>query len=82
MIHAFSVVDHNQRNVSVKQWSDGCLPTSKSQSVSGTSDQLSEGRKKRHLSETAVGKKNWYYFRQHYFFYNICSIDEFVISEL
>ncbi|XP_065525878.1 KAT8 regulatory NSL complex subunit 1-like protein isoform X1 [Lathamus discolor] len=50
--------DHNQRNVSVKQWSDGCLSTSKSQSVSGTSDQLSEGRKKRHLSETAVGEHN------------------------
>ncbi|KAM6333031.1 KAT8 regulatory NSL complex subunit 1-like protein isoform 3-T4 [Podargus strigoides] len=26
--------------------------------VSGTSDQLSEGRKKRHLSETAVGERN------------------------
>ncbi|XP_061200705.1 KAT8 regulatory NSL complex subunit 1-like protein isoform X5 [Neopsephotus bourkii] len=50
--------DHNQRNVSIKQWSDGCLSTSKSQSVSGTSDQLSEGRKKRHLSETAVGEHN------------------------
>ncbi|XP_030342655.1 KAT8 regulatory NSL complex subunit 1-like protein isoform X9 [Strigops habroptila] len=50
--------DHNQHNVSVKQWSDGCLSTSKSQSVSGTSDQLSEGRKKRHLSETAVGEHN------------------------
>lgn len=55
-IHAFSVVDYNQHNVSVKQWSSGCLSNSKSQSVSGTSDQLSEGRKKRHLSETAVGK--------------------------
>uniref|UniRef100_A0A8C6JI17 PEHE domain-containing protein n=1 Tax=Melopsittacus undulatus TaxID=13146 RepID=A0A8C6JI17_MELUD len=50
--------DHNQRNVSVKQWRDGCLSTSKSHSVSGTSDQLSEGRKKRHLSETAVGEHN------------------------
>ncbi|KAM4668230.1 KAT8 regulatory NSL complex subunit 1-like protein isoform 6-T8 [Amazona ochrocephala] len=50
--------DHNQRNVSVKQWGDGCLSTSKSQSVSGTSDQLSDGRKKRHLSETAVGEHN------------------------
>ncbi|KAM9550223.1 KAT8 regulatory NSL complex subunit 1-like protein isoform 1-T1 [Guaruba guarouba] len=50
--------DHNQRNVSVKQWSDGCLSTCKSQSMSGTSDQLSEGRKKRHLSETAVGEHN------------------------
>uniref|UniRef100_A0A8C4TR23 KAT8 regulatory NSL complex subunit 1 like n=1 Tax=Falco tinnunculus TaxID=100819 RepID=A0A8C4TR23_FALTI len=50
--------DYNQHNVSVKQWSGGCLSNSKSQSVSGTSDQLSEGRKKRHLSETAVGEHN------------------------
>ncbi|XP_075368621.1 KAT8 regulatory NSL complex subunit 1-like protein isoform X6 [Mycteria americana] len=50
--------DYNQHNVSVKQWSSGCLSNSKSQSVSGTSDQLSEGRKKRHLSETAVGEHN------------------------
>ncbi|XP_053925462.1 KAT8 regulatory NSL complex subunit 1-like protein isoform X8 [Cuculus canorus] len=50
--------DCNQHNVSVKQWSSGCLSNSKSQSVSGTSDQLSEGRKKRHLSETAVGERN------------------------
>ncbi|KAM6421306.1 KAT8 regulatory NSL complex subunit 1-like protein isoform 1-T1 [Rhynochetos jubatus] len=47
--------DYNQHNVPVKQWSNGC---SKTQSVSGTSDQLSEGRKKRHLSETAVGERN------------------------
>uniref|UniRef100_A0A8C5UC07 KAT8 regulatory NSL complex subunit 1 like n=1 Tax=Malurus cyaneus samueli TaxID=2593467 RepID=A0A8C5UC07_9PASS len=57
LIHAFSVVDCNHRNVSVKQWSSGCLSNSKSQSVLGTPDQLSEGRKKRHLSETAVGKR-------------------------
>ncbi|KAM6348323.1 KAT8 regulatory NSL complex subunit 1-like protein isoform 4-T5 [Alca torda] len=50
--------DYNQHNVSVKQWSSGCLSNSKSPSVSGTSDQLSEGRKKRHLSETAVGERN------------------------
>ncbi|NXC12407.1 KAL1L protein, partial [Corythaeola cristata] len=50
--------DCNQHNVSVKQWSGGCLSNSKSQSVSGTSDHLSEGRKKRHLSETAVGEHN------------------------
>ncbi|KAM6132204.1 LOW QUALITY PROTEIN: KAT8 regulatory NSL complex subunit 1-like protein [Phoenicopterus ruber ruber] len=50
--------DYNQRNISVKQWSSGCLSNSKSPSVSGTSDQLSEGRKKRHLSETAVGERN------------------------
>ncbi|NXT74876.1 KAL1L protein, partial [Zapornia atra] len=48
--------DYNQHNV--KQWSSGCLSNPKSQSVSGTSDQLSEGRKKRHLSETAVGERN------------------------
>ncbi|KAM6333034.1 KAT8 regulatory NSL complex subunit 1-like protein isoform 5-T7 [Podargus strigoides] len=50
--------DYNPHNVSVKQWSSGCLSNSKSHSVSGTSDQLSEGRKKRHLSETAVGERN------------------------
>nr|XP_009942925.1 PREDICTED: KAT8 regulatory NSL complex subunit 1-like protein [Opisthocomus hoazin] len=50
--------DYNKRNISVKQWSSGCLSNSESQSVSGTSDQLSEGRKKRHLSETAVGERN------------------------
>ncbi|NXX97639.1 KAL1L protein, partial [Centropus bengalensis] len=49
--------DCNQHNISVKQWSSGCLSNSKSHSVSGTSDQLSEGRKKRHLSETAVGER-------------------------
>ncbi|NXY20572.1 KAL1L protein, partial [Atrichornis clamosus] len=48
--------DYDQHNVSVKQWSSSCLSNSKSQSVLGTTDQLSEGRKKRHLSETAVGE--------------------------
>ncbi|XP_071417835.1 KAT8 regulatory NSL complex subunit 1-like protein isoform X3 [Pithys albifrons albifrons] len=46
--------DYNQHHASVKQWSSGCLSNSKSQLMSETSDQLSEGRKKRHLSETAV----------------------------
>ncbi|NWV44382.1 KAL1L protein, partial [Grantiella picta] len=50
--------DYNHRNVSVKQWSGGCLSNSRSQLVLGASDQLSEGRKKRHLSETAVGESN------------------------
>ncbi|XP_040416995.1 KAT8 regulatory NSL complex subunit 1-like protein isoform X11 [Cygnus olor] len=50
--------DYNQHNVSLKQWSSDFLSNSKSQSMSGTSDQLSEGRKKRHLSETAVGERN------------------------
>ncbi|KAM7049053.1 KAT8 regulatory NSL complex subunit 1-like protein isoform 6-T9 [Acridotheres tristis] len=45
-------------HVSVKQWSSGCLSNSKSQLVLGTPDQLSEGRKKRHLSETAVGESS------------------------
>ncbi|NXI78859.1 KAL1L protein, partial [Rhipidura dahli] len=49
--------DHNP-HVSVKQWSSGCFSSSKSQSVLGTPDQLSEGRKKRHLSETAVGESS------------------------
>ncbi|NWV83399.1 KAL1L protein, partial [Dasyornis broadbenti] len=48
--------DYNHRNVSVKQWSSGCLSNSKSPLVLGASDQLSKGRKKRHLSETAVGE--------------------------
>ncbi|XP_067993971.1 KAT8 regulatory NSL complex subunit 1-like protein isoform X3 [Melanerpes formicivorus] len=46
--------DYNQHHVSAKQWSSGCLSTSRP----GTSDQLSEGRKKRHLSETAVGERS------------------------
>ncbi|NXN06545.1 KAL1L protein, partial [Indicator maculatus] len=46
--------DYNQHHVSTKQWSSGCLSTSKP----GTSGQLSEGRKKRHLSETAVGERS------------------------
>ncbi|XP_030087583.2 KAT8 regulatory NSL complex subunit 1-like protein isoform X4 [Serinus canaria] len=49
--------DYNS-HVSVKQWSSGCLSNSKSQLVLGTPDQLSEGRKKRHLSETAVGESS------------------------
>ncbi|NXH92887.1 KAL1L protein, partial [Edolisoma coerulescens] len=54
----FKVSADNDYNphVSVKQWSSCCLSNSKSQSVLGTPDQLSEGRKKRHLSETAVGE--------------------------
>lgn len=51
-----SVVDYNQHNASLRQWSSGYLPNSKPQAVSGTSDQVSDGRKKRHLSETAIGK--------------------------
>ncbi|NWI87346.1 KAL1L protein, partial [Pitta sordida] len=47
--------DYNQHHVSVKQWSSGSLSHSKPRLVSGTPEQLSEGRKKRHLSETAVG---------------------------
>ncbi|XP_040560072.1 KAT8 regulatory NSL complex subunit 1-like protein isoform X11 [Gallus gallus] len=46
--------DYNHHNVALKRWNNSCLSNSKSQSVSGTSEQLSEGRKKRHLSETAV----------------------------
>lgn len=69
MIHV-SVVAYNQHNVFLKQWSTDCLSNSKSQSISGTSDQLSEGRKKRHLSETAVGKRQivlrQYYFLKHF----------------
>ncbi|KAF2987338.1 hypothetical protein EK904_002375 [Melospiza melodia maxima] len=56
----FKVSADNDYNahVSVKQWSSGCLSNSKSQLVLGTSDHLSEGRKKRHLSETAVGESS------------------------
>ncbi|NWY30626.1 KAL1L protein, partial [Pheucticus melanocephalus] len=56
----FKVSSDNDYNphVSVKQWSSGCLSNSKSQLLLGTPDQLSEGRKKRHLSETAVGESS------------------------
>ncbi|KAM3667398.1 KAT8 regulatory NSL complex subunit 1-like protein isoform 3-T4 [Ammospiza maritima maritima] len=56
----FKVSADNDYNahVSVKQWSSGCLSNSKSQLVLGTPDHLSEGRKKRHLSETAVGESS------------------------
>nr|XP_021388180.1 KAT8 regulatory NSL complex subunit 1-like protein isoform X3 [Lonchura striata domestica] len=56
----FKVSADNDYNphVSVKQWSSGCLSNSKSQLMLGTPDQLSEGRKKRHLSETAVGESS------------------------
>ncbi|XP_041267605.1 KAT8 regulatory NSL complex subunit 1-like protein isoform X5 [Onychostruthus taczanowskii] len=56
----FKVSADNDYNphVSVKQWSGGCLSNSKSPLVLGTPDQLSEGRKKRHLSETAVGESS------------------------
>ncbi|NXB10047.1 KAL1L protein, partial [Cnemophilus loriae] len=56
----FKVSADNDYNphVSVKQWSSGCLSNSKSQLVLGTPDQLLEGRKKRHLSETAVGESS------------------------
>ncbi|XP_019378971.1 PREDICTED: KAT8 regulatory NSL complex subunit 1-like protein isoform X2 [Gavialis gangeticus] len=50
--------DCNQRNASLRQWSSGYLPNSKPQAVLGTSDQVSDGRKKRHLSETAIGESN------------------------
>ncbi|XP_019409191.1 PREDICTED: KAT8 regulatory NSL complex subunit 1-like protein isoform X2 [Crocodylus porosus] len=50
--------DYNQHNASLRQWSSGYLPNSKPQAVSGTSDQVSDGRKKRHLSETAIGENN------------------------
>ncbi|NXA96410.1 KAL1L protein, partial [Melanocharis versteri] len=56
----FKVSADNDYNphVSVKQWSSGCLSNSKSQLVLGRPDQLSEGRKKRHLSETAIGESS------------------------
>ncbi|XP_037999378.1 KAT8 regulatory NSL complex subunit 1-like protein isoform X5 [Motacilla alba alba] len=56
----FKVSADNDYNphASVKQWSTGCLSNSKSQLVLGTPEQLSEGRKKRHLSETAVGESS------------------------
>ncbi|NWX99700.1 KAL1L protein, partial [Nothoprocta ornata] len=50
--------DYSQHHVSLKQWSSDSFYNSKCQSVSGTSDQVSEGRKKRHLSETAVGERS------------------------
>uniref|UniRef100_A0A8C7EDK5 KAT8 regulatory NSL complex subunit 1 like n=1 Tax=Nothoprocta perdicaria TaxID=30464 RepID=A0A8C7EDK5_NOTPE len=53
LLHAISLVDYSQHHVSLKQWSSDSFYNSKCQSVSGTADQVSEGRKKRHLSETA-----------------------------
>lgn len=53
LLHAFSVLDCNQHRASAKQWSGASLSSARS----GASEQLSEGRKKRHLSETAVGKR-------------------------
>ncbi|NXD08813.1 KAL1L protein, partial [Nothocercus nigrocapillus] len=50
--------DYSQHHISLKQWSSDSFYNSKCQSVSGASDQLSEGRKKRHLSETAVGERS------------------------
>uniref|UniRef100_A0A8C8SYC3 KAT8 regulatory NSL complex subunit 1 like n=1 Tax=Pelusios castaneus TaxID=367368 RepID=A0A8C8SYC3_9SAUR len=50
--------EYNQHDASFKQWSSGYVLNSKPQGVSGTSGQLSERRKKRHLSETAIGESN------------------------
>ncbi|XP_067404836.1 KAT8 regulatory NSL complex subunit 1-like protein isoform X2 [Emydura macquarii macquarii] len=50
--------EYNQFSASLKQWSSGYLLNSKPQAVSGTSEQFSEERKKRHLSETAIGESN------------------------
>ncbi|XP_073162805.1 KAT8 regulatory NSL complex subunit 1-like protein isoform X3 [Lepidochelys kempii] len=50
--------EFHQHSASLKQWSSGYLLNSKPQAASGTSEQLSEGRKKRHLSETAIGESN------------------------
>ncbi|CAM5095219.1 unnamed protein product [Natator depressus] len=50
--------EFHQHSASLKQWSSGYLLNSKPQAASGTSEQLSEGRKKRHLSETAIVESN------------------------
>ncbi|XP_015336809.1 KAT8 regulatory NSL complex subunit 1-like protein isoform X2 [Marmota marmota marmota] len=45
-------------STSLNQWSNGYSPTCKPQIKSESSAQLFQGRKKRHLSETALGEKN------------------------
>nr|XP_025042602.1 KAT8 regulatory NSL complex subunit 1-like protein isoform X1 [Pelodiscus sinensis]XP_025042603.1 KAT8 regulatory NSL complex subunit 1-like protein isoform X1 [Pelodiscus sinensis] len=50
--------EYNQHNASFKQWSSGYLLNSRPQAASKTSELFSEGRKKRHLSETAIGECN------------------------
>ncbi|XP_047399994.1 KAT8 regulatory NSL complex subunit 1-like protein isoform X2 [Sciurus carolinensis] len=45
-------------STSLNQWSNGYSPTCKPQIRSESSAQLFQGRKKRHLSETALGEKN------------------------
>lgn len=43
-------------NTSLNQWRNGYSPTCKPQIRSESSAQLFQGRKKRHLSETALGR--------------------------
>ncbi|XP_074856844.1 KAT8 regulatory NSL complex subunit 1-like protein isoform X2 [Carettochelys insculpta] len=50
--------EYNQHNTSLKQWTSDYLLNSRPQTASEISAQLSEGRKKRHLSETALGESN------------------------
>ncbi|KAM6178359.1 KAT8 regulatory NSL complex subunit 1-like protein [Rhynchocyon petersi] len=45
---------------SLNQWRNGYSPTCKTQIRSESSEQLLQGRKKRHLSETAVGERTRY----------------------
>uniref|UniRef100_A0A7N5P0P8 KAT8 regulatory NSL complex subunit 1 like n=1 Tax=Ailuropoda melanoleuca TaxID=9646 RepID=A0A7N5P0P8_AILME len=45
-------------NTSLNQWRNGYSPTCKPQIRSESSAQLFQGRKKRHLSETALGERN------------------------
>jgi len=45
-------------NTSLNQWRNGYSPTCKPQIRSESSAQLFQGRKKRHLSETALGRLN------------------------
>ncbi|XP_055967529.1 KAT8 regulatory NSL complex subunit 1-like protein isoform X1 [Sorex fumeus] len=44
-------------NTSLNQWRNGYFPTCKSQIKSESSAQMLQGRKKRHLSETALGER-------------------------
>lgn len=46
-------------NSSLSQWRNGYSPTCKPQIRSESSAQLLQGRKKRHLSETALGRLKW-----------------------
>ncbi|XP_053139394.1 KAT8 regulatory NSL complex subunit 1-like protein isoform X2 [Hemicordylus capensis] len=50
--------EYNWHKTSLQQWNCGYESSSKYQAMPEISEQLQEGRKKRHFSETAVGESN------------------------